>query len=129
MKIVISATGKNIESKIDVTFGRCSFFLILDTKTNDVKALMNTTKDRPDKLGATAGQIVADQGIDAVITAEIGPLAFEVFEKYGIKIYRAEGKINDAVQQLEEGKLPEITKATGPMYMGLKKNENSSSIR
>ena len=123
MKIVISATGRDIESNIHATFGRCSFFLVLDTKTKDVKALMNTTKDRPDKIGVTAGQIVADQGIDAVITAEIGPLAFEVFEKYGIKVYRAVGKINDAIQQLEEGKLPEITKATVSRFHGLEKEK------
>jgi predicted Fe-Mo cluster-binding NifX family protein len=129
MKIVISSTGRDIESNIDATFGRCSFYLVLDTKTKDVKALMNTAKDRPDIVGATAGQIVANEGIDAVITIDIGPKAFEAFKKYGIKMYRAEGKINDAVQQLEEGKLSEITKPTGPMYMGLKKNENSSSVR
>jgi len=123
MKIVISATGRDIESNIHATFGRCSFFLVLDTKTKDVKALMNTTKDRPDKIGVTAGQIVADQGIDAVITAEIGPLAFEAFEKYGIKVYQAVGKINDAILQLEEGKLPEITKATGPRFQGLEKEK------
>ena len=129
MKIVISATGRDVESNIDATFGRCSFFLVLDTKTKDVKVLMNTTKDIPDKIGVTAGEIVANQGIDAVITTDIGPKAFEAFGKYGNKMYRAEGKINDAVQQLEEGKLSEITAPTGPMYMGLKKNENSSSIR
>ncbi|MFX1508540.1 MAG: NifB/NifX family molybdenum-iron cluster-binding protein [Promethearchaeota archaeon] len=129
MKIVISATGRDIESNIDATFGRCSFFLVLDTKTKDVKALINTTKDIPDKIGVTAGEIVANQGIDAVITADIGPKAFEAFKKYGIKIYQGEGKINDVVHQLEEGMLSEITKPTGPMYMGLKKNENSSSIR
>ena len=123
MKIVISATGRDIESNIHATFGRCSFFLVLDTKTKDVKALMNTTKDRPDKIGVTAGQIVADQGIDAVITAEIGPLAFEAFEKYGIKVYQAEGKINDAILQLEEGKLPEITKATVSRFQGLEKEK------
>ena len=47
---------------------------------------------------------------DAVITTDIGPLAFEVFERYGIKIFQAKGKINDALLQLEEGKLSEVTK-------------------
>ena len=121
MKIGISATGRTIEeSDIDTTIHRCAFFLIIDTKTNSLKALINTIRGRPSEIGAMVGQIVANEGIDAVITIDIGPRAFEMFERYGIKVYRAEGKINDAIQQLEEGKLSEITKATIPMYNGLK---------
>ena len=123
MKIVISATGRGLDSNIHPTFGRCSFFLVLDTKTKEVKALMNTTKDSPDKVGATAGQIVANEGIETVITADIGPLAFEVFERYGIKMFQAKGKINDAILQLKEGKLLEIKKATGPRFQGLEKEK------
>lgn len=123
MKIVISATGRDIESNIDATFGRCTFFLIVDTKTKDVKALPNTARDHPDKVGVFAGQIVANEGIDAVITSDVGPLAFETLEQYGIKMYQAKGKINDAIRQLEEGKLSEITKSTGPRYMGLEKEK------
>ncbi|UCH72552.1 MAG: NifB/NifX family molybdenum-iron cluster-binding protein, partial [Thermoplasmatales archaeon] len=47
-----------------------------------------------------------------VITTDIGPKAFEIFEQYGITVYRAEGIIDNAIQQLEKGKLPKITKAT-----------------
>ena len=114
MKIVISATGKDKESNIDKTFHRCNFYLIIDTKTNTLKTLENTTREHPSEIGATVGQIVADTGIDAVITTNIGPRAFEIFERYGIKIYQAKGKVNDAIQQLEKGKLSEITKATIP---------------
>jgi predicted Fe-Mo cluster-binding NifX family protein len=114
MKIVISATGRDKESNIDKTFHRCNFYLIIDTNSNSLKTLENTTRDRPSEIGATVGQIVADTGIDAVITTNIGPRAFEIFERYGIKIYQAKGKVNDAIQQLEKGKLSEITKATIP---------------
>ncbi len=112
MKIVISSTGRDIESDIDTTFHRCSFFLIIDTKTNSLLSLENTTRDRPSEIGAIVGQIVANEGIDTVITTDIGPRAFEIFERYGIKIYQAKGKVNDAIRQLEAGKLPEITRAT-----------------
>ena len=112
MKIVISSTGRNLESNIDATFHRCPFFLIIDTKTNSLKSLENTTRDQPSEIGATVGQIVANEGIDTVIATNIGPRAFEIFERYGIKIYQAKGKVNDAIKQLEKGKLSEITKAT-----------------
>ena len=120
MKIVISATGRDKESNIDATFGRAHFFLIVDTKTKKVKVIENKVRDRPNGVGITAVNTVEKEGIDAVITADIGPLAFETFEKSGVKIYKAEGRINDAIQLFEEGKLSEITKATRPKYTGLK---------
>ena len=112
MKIVISATGKDIESEIDTKFHRSSFFLVVDTKTNSQKTIENTTRERPSEIGATVGQIVANEGIDAVITENIGPRAFEIFKRYGIKVYQAKGKITDAIKQFEQGKLKEISKAT-----------------
>ncbi len=112
MKIAISADGRDFEGKIDTTFHRCSFFLILNMEKNSQKTLENTTKGRSGEIGAKVGQIVANEGIDAVITTDIGPKAFEIFERYGIKVYQAEGIIENAIQQLEKGKLPEITKTT-----------------
>ncbi len=112
MNIVISANGRDTNSNINETFHRCPFFLIFDTKTNSIKILENTTRDRPSEIGATVGQIVANEGIDTVIASNIGPRAFEIFERYGIKIYQAEGKIKDAIQQLKKEKLSEITKPT-----------------
>jgi len=123
MKIVISSTGRDIESNIDATFGRALFFLIVDTKTKKVKVIENKARDRPSGVGITAVNTVEKEGIDAVITADIGPLAFEIFEQGGVKIYKAEGKINDAIRLFEEGKLSEITKATRPKYSGLKQKK------
>lgn len=123
MKIIISADGRGLESNIDATFHRCSFFLIVDTAANSLRSLVNSTKDRPGEIGATVGQIVSNEGIDAVITTDIGPKAFEIFERYGIKVYQAEGIIEDAIQELKEGRLPEITKAALLRYAGLKRRK------
>jgi len=123
MKIAISATGRDIESSIDATFHRCSFFLIVDTEKNTLIALENTKKDNPSEIGAMVGQIVANKGIDAVITTDIGPKAFEMFERYGIKVYWAEGILEDAIRQLEAGGLPEITKAAVLRYTSLKQRK------
>ena len=120
MKVVISSTGKDVESNIDTTFGRAPFFLIVDTETYEEKVLVNSTRDRSSGVGVTVGNIVVREGIDAVIANEIGPLAFETFEQCGIRIYQAEGKIKDAVQRFVEGKLQEITKSTVPKFTGLK---------
>jgi predicted Fe-Mo cluster-binding NifX family protein len=123
MKIAISANGTNLEENIVTTFCGCDFFLIVDTKANSLKSVVNETKGIPSEVGGTAGQLVSNQGIDAVIVSDIGPQALEIFERYGIEVYHGEGKIKNAIRQLEEGKLSEITKAAVLRYMGLKQRK------
>ena len=124
MKIAISATGRDIESYIDTTFARAPFFLIIDTKTKAEKVVLNKVRDRSSGVGVAVDNIVENEGIDAVITTNIGPLAFKTLEQGGIRIYQAEGKIKDAIQKFTEGKLSEITKPTVPKYTGLKQRKN-----
>ncbi len=123
MKILISATGKDIESNIDATFGRAPFFLIVGPKSEEVKVIENKARDRSSGVGITSVNVVLNEEMDAVITKDIGPEAYKVFESCGIKIYQAEGKIKDAIQDFKEGKLSEMTKATVQKYNGLKRRK------
>ncbi len=125
MKIAISADGRDIGENNVTTFCECNFFLIVDTKANSLKAIENENKGLPSEVGGTAGQLVSNQGIDAVVASLIGPQAMDIFERYGIKVYHGEGKINDVIRQLEErGRLPEITKAALKRYMNLKREND-----
>ncbi|MCK5450094.1 NifB/NifX family molybdenum-iron cluster-binding protein [Candidatus Pacearchaeota archaeon] len=123
MKIAISSTGKDLESEIDAKFGRCNYFLIIEIeneKVKSVKAIENTAKEQMGGAGITAGEIVANEKINAVITVNLGPRAFSIFNQFGIKIYQGQGKIKDVVQDFIDGKLTEVTDATGPQHTGLK---------
>ena len=123
MKIAISSIGKNLESEEDARFGRCDYFLIVeieDKKVKGFKAIENTAKAQTGGAGITAGEIVANEKVDAIITTNLGPRAFSVFEQFEIKIYQGQGKIKDVVEQFVEGKLKELTNATGPQHRGLK---------
>ena len=123
MKIAISSIGRGLDRSIDVKFERCHFFLILDLEKNTLIPIENKTKDRPHEIGGTIGQLIANEGIDTVLTSDIGPSAFDIFKRYGIKVYQAKGLVEDAVRRLKEGKLAEITKATVPRYSDWKKKK------
>jgi len=123
MKIAISSTGKTLESEVDARFGRCPFFLIVEIenkKIKNVKTIENTAKAQMGGAGITAGEIVANEKVEAVISANLGPRAFSVFEQFGIKIYQGQGKIKDVVQDFINDKLTELINATGPQHVGLK---------
>jgi len=123
MKIAISSTGNNLESEVDARFGRCNYFLIVEVEDNKIKgfkAIENTAKSQQGGAGIVAGEIVAKQNVEVVITVNLGPRAFSVFEQFGMKIYSGEGKINNVVQEFLDGKLKELKNATGPQHSGLK---------
>ena len=125
MKIAISSTGKTLESDVDARFGRCQYFLIveIDKKKKEIKnakAIENTAKAQMGGAGITAGEIVANEKVDAVITTNLGPRAFSVFKQLKTKIYQGQGKIKNVVQDFIDDKLKELTDATGPQHMGFK---------
>jgi len=123
MKIAISSIGKTMDSEVDARFGRCTYFLIVeieDKQIKNVKAIENTAKAQMGGAGIIAGEIVANEKVDAVITTNLGPRAFSVFEQFGIKSYFGEGKIKDVVKDFIEGKSKELTDATGPQHAGLR---------
>ena len=87
MKVCITAVGPDLDSKIDPRFGRCQYFLILDEDGELLKAIPNEGTQAMRGAGITAAQIVADQGVDVVITGNVGPRAYMVLEQSGIKIF------------------------------------------
>lgn len=54
-----------------------------------------------------------EQGVNAVIVSEIGPPGYRWAVSRGIKVYIFEGKVEDAIKALIDGKL---TEATGPTH-------------
>ena len=122
MKIAISSFGKNLESDVDVRFGRCAFFLIVDVenkKIGKVKVIENLARTQMGGAGITAAETVANEKPDAIISSNFGPRAFSVFEQLRIKTYVGKGKIRDVIQEFIDGKLEEVTSATGPQFMGV----------
>ena len=123
MKIAISSTGETLENEVDTKFGRCDYFLIVEIENKEIKnfkAIENTAKAQMGGAGITAGEIVGNEKVDAIITTNLGPRAFSVFDQLKIKIYQGQGKIKDIIQEFINGKLTEITNATGPQHIGLK---------
>ena len=123
-KIAVSSTGNDLESDVDMRFGRCPYFLIIeleDKEIKQVKTVENTAVAQAGGAGITAAQVVADEKVDAIITGNVGPRAYDVFSQLGIRIFIGQGKIKDVIQQFIEEKLEEVKSPTGPQHMGMGK--------
>lgn len=117
MKIAITATDKDKESKASPVFGRCPYFAIVD---EEMRFIENGAKDQRGGAGMAAAQTIGDQGAKAVLTGKVGPNAFNVLERIGIEVYAADTtkSVKENEKLFREGKLEKIEEVTGKSGTG-----------
>jgi predicted Fe-Mo cluster-binding NifX family protein len=112
MKIAVSATGKDKESLLDRRFGRCSYFLVFDTESGEYKAIGNNGASSGGGAGIAAASQIIEEDVAAIITGNLGPNAFGLFEKAGVKAYCCDGiPVFKAVEMYKKNQLLEIAAA------------------
>jgi predicted Fe-Mo cluster-binding NifX family protein len=120
MKICVSSTGKGLDADVDQRFGRCLYFLIVDTETMNVKTISNESALSSGGAGIQAAQIVTKEGVGSVITGNIGPNAFQILQAAGIKVFTgAEGTVNEVIENYKKGKYNETGTANVGTHSGL----------
>lgn len=106
MKIAVSAMGTTLDAEIDPRFGRCQYFIIVDPETMQFQALENSGVMAGGGAGISTAQTIAGKGIEAVLTGNCGPNAYQVLSAAGIKVVTGvSGKVQDAIQDYRAGKL------------------------
>ena len=106
MKIAISTDGKDLESSTSPRFGRCPFYILVDTDDMNFSALANPAKQASGGAGIQAAQFVMDKGAQAIVTEKVGPNALRVIEQANIPIFICHHvKVNQAVKMFIDGKL------------------------
>jgi predicted Fe-Mo cluster-binding NifX family protein len=120
MKIAVSAAGQNKESILDRRFGRCDYFLICDTESGEFKSIRNNGVSSGGGAGIAAASQVIEENVSVIITGNLGPNAFELVEKAGIKAYSCEAlPVFRAVEMFQKSGLSEIN-AAGNAHNGMK---------
>jgi len=114
MVIAVSARGVDLDAGVDVRFGRATTFVTVDTDTGTVRALDNREASGAGQgAGIQAARLLADQGIQLVLTGHCGPNAYRALRAAGIRIYTGvtEGTVREAVTQFQAGLLHEAAGA------------------
>ena len=75
MKVAVSSAGKDLNSQIDPRFGRCAYFIIVDTDTMDYEVFDNKNMILGGGAGIQSAQFVASKDAKVVITGNCGPNA------------------------------------------------------
>lgn len=87
MRIVLPSKGSTLDAPMSPTFGRCPFFLFVDTDSGHVETVPNPHEHAERDAGVQAAQLAVDNGAEAVITPLIGQYAQQVLEDAGVTIY------------------------------------------
>jgi len=129
MKIAVSAIEPTADSQVDSRFGRCNYYVFVDTESGAVEAQENQATMSGSGAGIQAAQYVVEQGADAIISGHLGPNAYQVLDAAGVQLYRASGmSVQEAVDALEAGTLAEMGDATGPAHMGMGRGSGRSTV-
>ena len=106
MKICITAEGKTLDSTVDVRFGRCRNFIVVDTETGAFEAFENANAVSQGGAGIQSAQFVASKGAKAVLTGNVGPNASRTLAAAGIETYTSvSGTAGEAFAAFKAGKL------------------------
>jgi len=104
MKICVTSEGNSLDSKVDPRFGRCQYFIIVDTDTLQFKAIQNPNTEAMGGAGIQSAQLVASKQIKAVLTGNVGPNAFQTLQAAGIDIFTgASGTVRETIEKYKKG--------------------------
>lgn len=110
MKVAIPVDEKSLNSNVCVSFGRAPYFLIYDTALETADFTDNSAVNEQGGAGIKAAQLMADKGVEAVISVRLGENAAQVLSAAGIKLYKSVfGSAQKNINDFSEGKLEPLT--------------------
>ena len=106
MKIGISSTGKDMNSQIDPRFGRCAWFMIIQTDDMSFDVFENEYKSMGGGAGIQSANFLHSKDVNTVLTGNCGPNAMNVFSECKIRVITGQaGLIKEAVEKFKNGEL------------------------
>ncbi len=122
MKIGVTSTGENLYANVDQRFGRCKYFLIVDAESMKFEVLSNENAMASGGAGIQTAQTIANKGVEAVVTGNVGPNAFQTLSAAGIKVFTgASGTIKEAVEKYKKGELNETEGPNVGSHSGMRR--------
>jgi len=116
MRIAITATGPSLEANVDPRFGRCPYFLIVETDDLGFEAIENPNLALGGGAGIQSAQLMAERGVKHVLTGNCGPNAHQTLSAAGIVVsVGCSGPIRQVIEQFKAGR---FTAALHPNVAG-----------
>ena len=120
MKVAVTANGKNLDAQIDPRFGRCAYFIIVETNDMQFEASSNEQAALVGGAGIQSAQFLASQGVRTVITGRCGPNAVGALSAAGIDLFLNQtGTVREAIERFKNQALQSSSSANVEPHHGL----------
>jgi len=121
MKIAVTAMGPELDSQASTRFGRAPYFQVVNTDDLTlIEAIENPNVAAGGGAGVQSAQLMADREVEALVTGDCGPKAFQVFSAAKIKVFTgAAGTVREAVEKFKAGELSEAADANVSSHAGI----------
>jgi len=104
MKIAVTSKGKGFDDQVDPRFGRCAYFLIVETETMAVEPIENSNVALGGGAGIQSAQLMAQCDVKAVMTGNCGPDVFQTLNTADVEvIVVASGNVRGVVERFRSG--------------------------
>lgn len=128
MKVAVTAAAGGVQAAVDDRFGRAPFFVIADSERDEVRSVENRAANSPQGAGMSAVQLLVDQGVQAVLTSNVGPNAARALRAAGIPVYQPSGStVAEALQAFRGGQVRRVIDATVGAHHGQEKTVSSDA--
>ena len=121
MKVAVSSSGQDLNSPIDPRFGRCAYFLVVETDDMSFEVFDNESAGLGGGAGIQSTQFIISKGAKAVITGNCGPNAVKTLSVGGVEVFLGNtGIVRKVLQKLKNGELTSTNIANASEYSGLR---------
>jgi predicted Fe-Mo cluster-binding NifX family protein len=119
MKIAVTASKPSMDAAADPRFGRCPYFVIADTEQDTFEALENTNATLGSGAGIQSAQMIADSGVQVVLTGNCGPKAFDTLSAAGVEVVTGvSGSIREVIEHYKTGQVQPVREANVADHFG-----------
>jgi predicted Fe-Mo cluster-binding NifX family protein len=120
MKVAISSSGKDLDSLIDPRFGRCPYFVIVESDNMSFEVFDNESIALGGGAGIQSAQFISSKGAKAVITGNCGPNAVQTLSAAGVELYLGNtGTVSEVLEKYKSGSMTPTNKANVSDHSGL----------
>lgn len=119
MRIVVTAAGPSLDAAVDPRFGRCPYFVIVETDDLAFEAVENPNVALGGGAGIQSAQLMNEKGARYVLTGNCGPNAYRTLSAAGIEVVvGCSGLVRDVVEQFKAGRLCTAAEANVASHYG-----------
>jgi len=103
MTFAIATTDNNLKALVDPHFGKCNWFFLYDTETNQSSFIENSASQNQENAGCDAAGILLDKNISMAIAGRFGSKVVDVFRKNNIQMVIPETQqtISEIINQIK----------------------------